>query len=126
MLKFVLGSLFLTLGCGSWFGAQLGIIVLFMLFLFCCKHDFYISLLSYGFGSDWLRYVLILLRFWIILLVLISSQAILDKNNFNKLFVITCCFLNFFLVITFASTDLLLFYIRFEASLIPTLILILG
>nr|YP_009142397.1 NADH dehydrogenase subunit 4 [Squilloides leptosquilla]AKH03059.1 NADH dehydrogenase subunit 4 [Squilloides leptosquilla] len=126
MLKFVLGSLFLTLGCSSWFGVQLGMIFLFMLYLLCCKHDFYMTLLGYSFGSDWLSYVLILLSFWIMLLVLMSSQAVLDKNNFNKIFVVTCCFLNFFLVLTFASTDLLLFYVSFEASLIPTLILILG
>lgn len=31
-----------------------------------------------------------------------------------------------FLVVTFSSVNYLLFYIRFEASLIPTLILILG
>lgn len=126
MLKFVLGSLFLTLGCSRWYGVQLGIVVLFVYYLLCCKHDFYIRILRYRFGSDWLSYILILLRFWIILLVLMRSQAILDKNNFYKIFVITCCLLNFFLVITFASTDLFLFYISFEASLIPTLILILG
>lgn len=126
MLKFILGSLFLTLGCGRWFGVQVGMVILFLLLLAYCKHDFYISLLRYGFGADWLRYVLILLRFWIILLVIIRRQAILDKNNFYKIFMVTCCFLNFFLVMTFSSTDLLLFYIRFEASLIPTLILILG
>nr|YP_337857.1 NADH dehydrogenase subunit 4 [Lysiosquillina maculata]ABA18069.1 NADH dehydrogenase subunit 4 [Lysiosquillina maculata] len=126
MLKFVLGSLFLTLGCGSWFGVQMGMVLLFFAFLLNCKHDFYMSLLSYGFGSDWLSYILILLSFWIMLLVLMSSQAIVDKNNFHMMFTVTCCFLNFFLVMTFASTDLLLFYISFEASLIPTLILILG
>nr|UUL95412.1 NADH dehydrogenase subunit 4 [Gonodactylaceus sp.] len=126
MLKFVLGSLFLTLGCSSWYGVQLGMVVLFVYYLLCCKHDFYMSMLSYSFGSDWLSYILILLSFWIMLLVLMSSQAILDKNNFYKIFVMTCCLLNFFLVMTFASTDLFLFYISFEASLIPTLILILG
>nr|AAX38560.1 NADH dehydrogenase subunit 4 [Pseudosquilla ciliata] len=126
MLKFILGSLFLTLGSGSWFGAQLGMIILFFMLFIFCKHDFYMGMLSYGFGADWLSYVLILLSFWIMLLVLMSSQAILDKNNFHTIFVMTCCLLNFFLVMTFASTDLLLFYISFEASLIPTLILILG
>nr|YP_010248186.1 NADH dehydrogenase subunit 4 [Gonodactylus smithii]YP_337844.1 NADH dehydrogenase subunit 4 [Gonodactylus chiragra]ABA18056.1 NADH dehydrogenase subunit 4 [Gonodactylus chiragra]QTK16227.1 NADH dehydrogenase subunit 4 [Gonodactylus smithii]UEV86997.1 NADH dehydrogenase subunit 4 [Gonodactylellus affinis] len=126
MLKFVLGSLFLTLGCNSWYGVQLGMIIVFVYYLLCCKHDFYMSLLSYGFGSDWLSYILILLSLWIMLLVLMSSQSIFDKNNFHKIFVMTCCFLNFFLVMTFASTDLFLFYVSFEASLIPTLILILG
>nr|QNR04858.1 NADH dehydrogenase subunit 4 [Chorisquilla orientalis] len=122
----MLGSFFLTRGCGSWYGVQMGMVILFVYFLLCCKHDFYMSMLSYSFGSDWLSYILILLSLWIMLLVLMSSQAILDKNNFYKIFVMTCCFLNFFLVMTFSSTDLFLFYISFEASLIPTLILILG
>nr|YP_010384294.1 NADH dehydrogenase subunit 4 [Odontodactylus havanensis]UGW52148.1 NADH dehydrogenase subunit 4 [Odontodactylus havanensis] len=126
MLKFLVGSLFLTLGFSSWYGVQLGMMVMFTLFLLCCKHDFYMNLLSCSFGLDWLSYILILLSFWIMLLVLMSSQAILDKNNFHKIFLITCCMLTFFLVMTFGSTDLLLFYISFEASLIPTLILILG
>nr|YP_010384312.1 NADH dehydrogenase subunit 4 [Hemisquilla californiensis]UGW52180.1 NADH dehydrogenase subunit 4 [Hemisquilla californiensis] len=126
MLKFVLGSLFLTLGCSSWYGVQVGMVSLFLLFLMFCKHDFYMSMLSYGLGTDWLSYVLVLLSFWIMLVVLMSSQAVMDKNNFHKIFIVTCCFLNFFLVMTFAATDLLLFYVSFEASLIPTLILILG
>nr|YP_010250876.1 NADH dehydrogenase subunit 4 [Faughnia haani]QTV76810.1 NADH dehydrogenase subunit 4 [Faughnia haani] len=126
MLKFVLGSFFLILGFSSWYGVQLGMVFLFVLYLLCCKHDFHMSMLSYGLGFDWLSYILILLSFWIMLLVLMSSQAIMDKNNFYSIFIMTCCFLVFFLIMTFSSTDLLLFYISFEASLIPTLILILG
>lgn len=49
-----------------------------------------------------------------------------DLNNFSNWFLLVCIFLILSLVLTFSSVDYLTFYIFFERSLIPTIILILG
>nr|ASA39497.1 NADH dehydrogenase subunit 4 [Typhlatya sp. JR2016] len=84
------------------------------------------SELGLGLGMDPVSYVLILLSFWIVALVIKGSQKINEDSNFASLFLFMNIALLFSLVMTFCSTDYLLFYICFEASLIPTLILILG
>lgn len=66
------------------------------------------------------------MRFWILALVVSSRVKILKDNNFSRRFLAVNLFLLIFLLLTFCASDYLLFYIRFEASLIPTLILILG
>lgn len=71
-------------------------------------------------------YVLILLRFWIIGLVCCARQKVFDYRNFSRFFLLVCVFLVLSLVLTFSSVDYLTFYIFFESSLIPTMILILG
>lgn len=58
--------------------------------------------------------------------MVLASQKIFKDKNFPGLFLLVNIVLLFFLVLTFSSTDYLLFYIRFERSLIPTLVLILG
>ena len=70
--------------------------------------------------------MLILLSFWITTLVVCSRQKVLKDRNYPSLFLIVNLILLIFLVFTFSATDYLLFYISFESSLIPTLILILG
>ena len=59
-------------------------------------------------------------------MALIARQKVYNEGNFASLFVIMNVFLLLSLVITFSSLDYLFFYIRFESSLIPTLILIMG
>lgn len=82
--------------------------------------------MGWCFNIDSLGYILILLSFWITSLVVCSRQKVLKDNNYPSLFLLVNIFLLFFLVITFSVNDYLLFYISFESSLIPTLILILG
>lgn len=78
------------------------------------------------FGLDLISFGLILLRFWICSLIIISRNSVFFLNyNFNY-FLINIFFLIFFLLITFSCLNLFLFYLFFERSLIPTLFLILG
>jgi len=58
--------------------------------------------------------------------VLSARHKIYKNNNFIFIFLLINISLLFFLVVTFRCIDYLSFYVRFEASLIPTLILILG
>nr|YP_009406961.1 NADH dehydrogenase subunit 4 [Typhlatya mitchelli]ASA39484.1 NADH dehydrogenase subunit 4 [Typhlatya mitchelli] len=82
--------------------------------------------LGLGLGMDSVGYLLILLSFWIVGLVVKSSQKINETSNFSSLFLFMNIILLLSLVMTFCCTDYLLFYICFEASLVPILILILG
>ena len=69
---------------------------------------------------------MVILSVWIVSLILVSSQKIKNLITFRGRFVLTNIILLFFLFLTFSSVDYLIFYIIFESSLIPTLILILG
>nr|BAU24808.1 NADH_dehydrogenase_subunit_4 [Lepetodrilus nux] len=77
--------------------------------------------------QDTLTSSLVSLTWWISLLTLIASQNnIKTKSNRIKMFSWCVCILNLALILTFFMSSSLWFYIFFEASLIPTLILILG
>lgn len=126
MLKFILSLVFLIPLCYSWELVQISVFLLTFLFSVFISHDFLFSFIGFGLGLDYLGYLLILLRFWITSLVLSSSHKVYKHNNFIYIFLIINLRLLLFLVVTFSCLDFLLFYIRFEASLIPTLVLILG
>lgn len=55
-----------------------------------------------------------------------ARQKVFDLKNFSSSFLVVIVFLILRLVLTFSSVDYLTFYIFFERSLIPTIILILG
>nr|YP_010024769.1 NADH dehydrogenase subunit 4 [Neurothemis fulvia]QOQ35062.1 NADH dehydrogenase subunit 4 [Neurothemis fulvia] len=90
----------------------------FMVFSFCN--------MSMYFGYDVLSYGLIFLSFWICCLMLLASSSIYVNGNFVNFFLMMILFLLLFLVFTFMSTNLFMFYLFFESSLIPTFFLILG
>nr|YP_010849328.1 NADH dehydrogenase subunit 4 [Conus tessulatus]UZF97225.1 NADH dehydrogenase subunit 4 [Conus textile]WGH10453.1 NADH dehydrogenase subunit 4 [Conus tessulatus] len=82
---------------------------------------------SYLASYDSMSLALISLTLWISLMMMLASQGSvkLSKNNeaiFSRLIVS----MNLILVLTFLCSNSLLFYFLFEASLIPTLMLILG
>ena len=78
-------------------------------------------------SCDSMSRVLISLTLWISLMMILARQYRVKaaRNNFNA-FSLTLLSLNLILVSTFISSRSLLFYFLFEASLIPTLLLILG
>ena len=82
--------------------------------------------LRFGLGVDFMGYILIVLRYWIMGLVVCASQKVLDTGNYSGVFLAVCVFLILRLVLTFSCLDYLMFYVFFERSLIPTLILIMG
>ena len=126
MLKFIIPLLFLIPICCSWELIQISLFLLTFLFSIFVGHDFMFRRIGFGLGIDYLGYILILLRFWITSLVLSASHKVYKYNNFTFIFLLINLSLLFFLVITFGCLDFLWFYVRFEASLIPTLVLILG
>nr|QPO06841.1 NADH dehydrogenase subunit 4 [Anopheles sp. NFL-2015] len=86
----------------------------------------YFNYISYYFGVDMISYGLILLSFWICGLMLMASEKVYLLNNHKSLFIFMILFLLLMLVLTFSSMSIFMFYLFFEASLIPTLFLILG
>nr|ADY86078.1 NADH dehydrogenase subunit 4 [Gekko swinhonis] len=63
---------------------------------------------------------------WTLPLMIIASQYHLANEPINRkrMFLATCATLQTTLIMTFTATDLIMFYIMFETTLIPTLILI--
>nr|YP_009870302.1 NADH dehydrogenase subunit 4 [Mus baoulei]QKJ82454.1 NADH dehydrogenase subunit 4 [Mus baoulei] len=78
------------------------------------------------FFSDPLSSPLIILTTWLLPLMLMASQNHLMKENpmFQKLYISMLVILQILLIMTFSATELIMFYILFEATLIPTLIII--
>lgn len=59
-------------------------------------------------------------------LVIMGRQKIKDLSNHAYIFIVANVLLLLRLVLRFSCTDFIIFYICFERSLIPTLLLILG
>nr|ANZ03394.1 NADH dehydrogenase subunit 4 [Georissa bangueyensis] len=85
------------------------------------------NLLTNNLFSDQLTSPLITLTSWISFLMFLASQSSVfkTKNKINQ-FSLMILSLNLTLFLVFLSSNLLFFYFMFEASLIPTLILIIG
>nr|YP_010029168.1 NADH dehydrogenase subunit 4 [Otomys typus]QOU10063.1 NADH dehydrogenase subunit 4 [Otomys typus] len=82
--------------------------------------------LSILFFSDPLSSPLIILTTWLLPLMLLASQNHLKKEEamYQKTYISMLVSLQILLTMTFSSTELIMFYILFEATLIPTLIII--
>ena len=126
MLKIIFSLIFLIKLNKEWELTQARLIFLRFLFSVICYHNFHIYQLGFNLGLDYIGYILVLLRCWIIALVILGRQKIKNLRNFCPSFIKVNLVLLLCLVFTFSSLDYFLFYIRFERSLIPTLILILG
>nr|ADF49102.1 NADH dehydrogenase subunit 4 [Bison bison]ADF49206.1 NADH dehydrogenase subunit 4 [Bison bison] len=81
---------------------------------------------SLMFFSDSLSTPLLILTMWLLPLMLMASQHHLSKENLTrkKLFITMLILLQLFLIMTFTAMELIFFYILFEATLVPTLIII--
>nr|ADM26295.1 NADH dehydrogenase subunit 4 [Shinisaurus crocodilurus] len=69
---------------------------------------------------------LLTLTCWLLPLMTIASQNHLHTEPMNRkrAFLSTLAILQTFLILTFTASDLMMFYVMFEATLIPTLIII--
>ncbi|YP_778808.1 NADH dehydrogenase subunit 4 (mitochondrion) [Leptonychotes weddellii] len=82
--------------------------------------------LSLSFFTDSLSAPLLTLTTWLLPLMLMASQFHLSKEPLTrkKLYITMLILLQLFLIMTFTATELIMFYILFEATLAPTLIII--
>nr|AUB29959.1 NADH dehydrogenase subunit 4 [Neoceratitis asiatica] len=129
MLKLILMMIFMSPICFMnglfWMVHNLLFIITFILILMNYCLNYFVNM-SYFMGYDIMSYGLILLSFWICSLMIIASESINKLNNYKNLFLFNVLILLFFLVLSFSSMNLFMFYLFFESSLIPTLFLILG
>lgn len=86
----------------------------------------YFCFSSVGMSLDLLRWSLVYLTFWISRLMVLASVMVFNTNKFAREFIITIVMLTLMLFIVFSVGDLVWFYVFFEGSLIPTLLLISG
>nr|QRV62902.1 NADH dehydrogenase subunit 4 [Hydroporus sp. NHM-IR526] len=129
MLKLFMMILFLIPLCfkkNSFWLVQFMFFIMSFIYMFLGSFNSMWMNISYFLGGDLLSFGLILLSFWICSLMILASSSIYSKNNFYKLFLFLLLILMLLLYCTFSSMNLFLFYLFFESSLIPTLLLIMG
>nr|YP_009538086.1 NADH dehydrogenase subunit 4 [Limenitis cleophas]AYN60868.1 NADH dehydrogenase subunit 4 [Limenitis cleophas] len=97
--------------------------LMFMNFTICIMN---FCNLSYMLGCDMVSYGLILLSIWISSLMVMASEKLYKNNFYSSLFLCNIIFLMMMLYLTFSVMNLFMFYLFFESSLIPTLMLIIG
>nr|AWV83362.1 NADH dehydrogenase subunit 4 [Platypleura kaempferi] len=93
-----------------------------MIFILLFNKD--IMYIGYMMQLDLFSYGLIILSIWISLLMIMSSPKY--KNINHNIFMFLILMLMNFLILSFSSSSLIFFYIFFEMSLIPTLMIIIG
>nr|QZI85401.1 NADH dehydrogenase subunit 4 [Limnophyes minimus] len=128
MLKFLLMILFmmpLSFIKNSYWMVQIMLFLMSFIFIMMNNFSNFFSS-SYFLGGDLISYGLIFLSVWICALMIMSSELVNKNNNFKNYFLGLILFLLLMLFLTFSSVNLFLFYVFFESSLIPTLLLILG
>nr|QAU54025.1 NADH dehydrogenase subunit 4 [Grus carunculatus] len=77
-------------------------------------------------GIDQISSPLLVLSCWLLPLMIMASQNHLQHEPLTRkrTFITTLIMIQPFIILAFSTTELMLFYISFEATLIPTLILI--
>uniref|UniRef100_A0AAU7LK37 NADH-ubiquinone oxidoreductase chain 4 n=1 Tax=Thalassa montezumae TaxID=3129753 RepID=A0AAU7LK37_9CUCU len=127
MMKIIFSLLFLIPLCyfNYFWMMQVFLIIFTFLFFLNISFSFYSSI-SLVLGMDLISYFLILLSFWICFLMLMASEKVKKNYNYSELFMFFVLMLLVFLYLTFSILDLFGFYLFFESTLIPTMIIILG
>nr|UZH93556.1 NADH dehydrogenase subunit 4 [Neotomodon alstoni] len=94
--------------------------------IFLWQNDTNILNFSMMFSADSLSSPLIILTTWLLPLMLLASQNHMKKETEQnkKTYISMLVILQILLVMTFSANELIMFYILFEATLIPTLIII--
>nr|QNH69924.1 NADH dehydrogenase subunit 4 [Osmylus zheanus] len=129
MLKFMFLIIFLiplSFMKKSYWMVQLMVLMISFMFMFMIVSSSQFLKISYFMGMDLISYGLIFLSLWICSLMLMASESVNRFFYTKKFFMLNVIFLLLMLYLSFSSLNLFYFYLFFEASLIPTLMLILG
>nr|YP_009538008.1 NADH dehydrogenase subunit 4 [Limenitis albomaculata]AYN60751.1 NADH dehydrogenase subunit 4 [Limenitis albomaculata] len=129
MMKFLLMMIFMIPLCfkkNMFWLVQMLLMFMMLMFMNSTISIMNFCSLSYMLGYDMISYGLILLSIWISSLMVMSSESLYKNNFYSGLFLCNIIFLMLMLYLTFSVMNLFLFYLFFESSLIPTLMLIIG
>lgn len=82
--------------------------------------------LSYYLATDSLSTPLLVLTCWLLPLIIIASQnhTATEPCNRQRVYITLLTSLQIFLILAFGATEIIMFYVMFEATLIPTLVII--
>ena len=121
----LLSTIFFIKRARGWWLATASIIIITPIFLtkYISSNSF-ISLSPFT-GIDNLSFTLILLSIWIAAIIIVARTNILYTKNIHNTFIIINILLLLTLLNCFSSSNIIIFYIWFEASLIPTIFIII-
>nr|VFU78843.1 NADH dehydrogenase subunit 4 [Proasellus racovitzai] len=125
MMKVLIVTLML-LYSKSWVSLFMGASALLVLTTVASKHEIDWFEVSHGISVDSVGLMLIMLSVWVVMLMILSSHKINLYSKYSGTFNTTLTMLLLALILAFSCSSLLVFYIFFEASLVPTFILIVG
>nr|YP_008757945.1 NADH dehydrogenase subunit 4 [Glyphodes quadrimaculalis]AGU90888.1 NADH dehydrogenase subunit 4 [Glyphodes quadrimaculalis] len=129
MMKFLFMLIFMIPLCFYfnmyWMVQMILLLMMFMFMNLVVNIENYCNL-SYFYSCDILSYGLILLSIWICILMIMASENLYKQKYYLNFFLFNLIFLLIMLYLTFSVMNLFMFYMFFEASLIPTLMLIIG
>nr|YP_009352145.1 NADH dehydrogenase subunit 4 [Limenitis sydyi]AQX44307.1 NADH dehydrogenase subunit 4 [Limenitis sydyi] len=129
MMKFLLMLIFMIPLCfkkNMFWLVQMLLMLMMLMFMNSTINIMNFCNLGYMLGYDMISYGLILLSIWISSLMVMASESLYKNNFYSGLFLCNIIFLTLMLYLTFSMMNLFLFYLFFESSLIPTLMLIIG
>nr|YP_010576262.1 NADH dehydrogenase subunit 4 [Samia watsoni]UZN43799.1 NADH dehydrogenase subunit 4 [Samia watsoni] len=129
MMKFLMMMIFMIPLClkkNIFWMVQMLIFFMSYLFMNLTINLLLFSNLSYFYSCDLISFGLILLSIWVCGLMIMASENLLSMNFYYNFFLFNVIFLLIMLYLTFSVMNLFMFYLFFEGSLIPTLLLIIG
>nr|WIL79805.1 NADH dehydrogenase subunit 4 [Neohydnus sinensis] len=100
--------------------------ILMFVFMFKISMNFMFVNISYFLGLDLLSFLMILLSIWICMLMILASKKLYLKNINKNYFLLVNLAMMIILFLVFSSMNLFTFYLFFEVSLIPVLLMIMG
>nr|YP_009484726.1 NADH dehydrogenase subunit 4 [Junonia rhadama]ARR27710.1 NADH dehydrogenase subunit 4 [Junonia rhadama] len=129
MMKFLFMIFFMIPLCfkkNMFWMVQLMMMMMMLMFMNLTLNIMNFSNLSYMMGCDLISYGLILLSIWISSLMIMASENLYKMKFYDNFFLLNIVMLLIMLYLTFSVMNLFMFYLFFEGSLIPTLMLIIG
>nr|AII02453.1 NADH dehydrogenase subunit 4 [Apatelopteryx phenax] len=129
MMKFLIMMIFMIPLCfmlKMFWMVQMMLFFMMILMMNLNVSFIYFSNISYMYSLDMISFGLILLSVWICSLMVMASENLFKMNFYVNFFLFNIIFLLIMLFMTFSSMNLFMFYLFFEGSLIPTLMLIIG
>nr|YP_004072436.1 NADH dehydrogenase subunit 4 [Grapholita molesta]ADR72176.1 NADH dehydrogenase subunit 4 [Grapholita molesta] len=129
MMKFLFMMIFMIPLCfmkNMFWLVQMVMFPMMFLFMNLSMSLYNFNNLSYMFGCDMISFGLILLSIWICGLMLMASENLFKLKFYINFFLFNIIFLLIMLFMTFSVMNLFMFYLFFEGSLLPTLLLIMG
>nr|QFI35711.1 NADH dehydrogenase subunit 4 [Zerynthia polyxena] len=129
MMKFLMMMIFMIPLCfmkNMFWMVQMLLLLMMFIFMSLSVNINNFSNITYMLSCDMISFGLILLSIWICMLMIMASESLYKNNYYLNFFLFNIIILLIMLYLTFSIMNLFMFYLFFEGSLIPTLMLIIG